>query len=144
MLERAQLKILRAILSLPTRAPTLAIHFLLGTLPFQLIVFKKRLVLLHSILSLPESAVPRQILLYTLKRSPLSGFVLETSKTLSEMSFPTIEELMLDLPSKTAWKCHIKSLLHLIWWVIRLKLQHLICPHYLMSNYYTHPWMVAP
>lgn len=50
--------ILKIILGLPSRAPTIAIHYLLGML-----LLKCHLSFLYRILALPDSAVSRAVLL---------------------------------------------------------------------------------
>ena len=88
MLERAQLSILRIILGVPTRAPSLGIHYLLGTLPLQ---FLKHFSFLHNLLSLPENAGPRRLFVHCFKFCPSKGFCGYTSEALN---LPSTEELI--------------------------------------------------
>ena len=110
MLERA---ILRIILDVPTRAPSLGIHYLLGTVPVQFLIYKKHFSFLHSLLSLPENAVPRRLFLHRFKFCPSKGFYGYTSETLSALNLPSIEELIEHLPTKEAWKALVKGSLYI-------------------------------
>ena len=113
MMERGQLSMLRIILGLPTWAPSLAIHHL-GTLPIELIMIKRSLSLLHSILSLPDSATPsKRLLIARCNSSPRKGFPCRIIKYLTDFSLPSILELSNSLPSKAAWKAHIKGLIYI-------------------------------
>ena len=114
MLERAQLAILKIILGLPARAPSITIHYLLGTLPIHLIVYQKHLCFLHSLLSLPNNAAPKSIFLLRYDSSPFNGFCFLIKKILVELQLPSVSQLMSDLPIKEAWKAYIKGLFHIM------------------------------
>lgn len=113
MMERGQRTMLRAILGLPVRAPALGIHSLLGTLPVQLLVQKRHLSFLHAVLSLPDSAISKRLLLARCHLTPSRGFPHQVVNILSDLDLPSVVELNNSLPSKAAWKAHIKSILYL-------------------------------
>ena len=114
LLERGQLTMLRSILGLPTRAPAYGLHYLLGTLPMQLLVYKKHLSLLHAILSLPDQATVKEVFLYRYHHSSAAdrGFVSHILSILHELDLPSLPELLSSLPSKLAWKSHVKAMLY--------------------------------
>ncbi len=114
MLERGQLSILRVISGLPIRAPSVAIHSLLGTLPVDLLVYKAQLSLLHMILSLPDKATSKCILLSRLSNPLVKGFCKNIQETLAVLELPSVDDLIRDLPSKICWKAYVKSILHLL------------------------------
>lgn len=109
MLERGQLSMLRIILGLPTRAPVIGIHYLLGTLPMQLLIFKKHLTLLHGILSLPDSAVPKSVFLYRYQLMLNKGYCFHIHNILSDLSLPSVVDLAHSLPTRAAWKATVKG-----------------------------------
>ena len=113
MLERSQLSVFRVILGIPTRAPTLGIHSMLGTLPVKYQVYKKHLVFLHSLLSLPDSATPKVVFMARLEANPSRGFVPNILSILHTLSLPSVSDLLSALPSKLAWKAHVKATLYL-------------------------------
>ena len=98
MLEHCQLTILHSILGLPSRAPPcVALHYHLGTLPMRLIIKSH----LHS-------AISKAILLLRVDAS-LHGCFLHINSIFQELDLPSVVELLNSIPSKQAWKTHIKS-----------------------------------
>ena len=82
MLERCQLAILCSILVLPSRAPCVAIHYLMGTLPVRL---QSHLSFLHKLLSLPDSATSKAIFLLRADASPHVCFSGRINSILQEL-----------------------------------------------------------
>ena len=114
MLDRCQLAILRIILGLPVRAPSIAIHHLTGTLPFKSRIYGAHMSFLYRVLSLPEDSVSRAVFIWRYDSHPASGFCHHVFNILEELDLPHPADLLqLGLPSKQVWKAHVKSLLYL-------------------------------
>ena len=75
-------------------------------------MIKRSLSLLHSVLSLPDSATPKHLLIARCNGSPRKGLPCRIIKHLTDFSLPSIFELSNSLPSKAAWKAHIKKVLY--------------------------------
>jgi hypothetical protein len=118
ILERAQLTVLRIILGVPTRTSSVAIHAMVGSLPIKYLLLSKQLMLLHSILSLTTESAQKRLLMARLQSDPdlcvrlnKRSFMTSVQASLEELDLPDIYLLSQQLPSKQAWKCHIKTLL---------------------------------
>ena len=132
MLERAQLAIFKIILGLPARAPSIAIHYLLGTLPIHLLIYQKHLSFLHNLLSMPDKTVPKSVFLIRYASSPSKGFCSRIKEILEDLQLPSVPELVDDLPSRGAWRAYIKGLIYCTLWLKTSSYQLLpICPPWL-------------
>ena len=67
MLERSHRKILRTIQGLPLHCPNSGLLAVIGALSIADLVTTKKLLSVHSIISLPEHSLPRQVLLERLQ-----------------------------------------------------------------------------
>ena len=112
MLERCQLSIFRIILGLPVRAPSYAIHYLLGTLPIKLLLLKAHLSFLFRLLSLPDNNIFKRLFLSRFHNSQY-GFSNHIVSILNELDFPDVDELTTIFPSKLAWSAFVKCTLYL-------------------------------
>ena len=104
MMERCQLSIFKSILGLPSRTNSLAIHHLLGTLPMSLSVSKAHLLFLRRLISLPDDATAKAILLYRLIYPHPRSLVTRCPVFLRYLSLPDIPFLISHPPSKQGWK----------------------------------------
>ena len=92
--------------------PAYGLHYLLGTLLIQLLVYKKHLSCLHSILSLPDDATVKMVFLHRVHQSPNRGFGSHVMSIINELGLPSLPELLSSLPCKMAWKAHVKTMLY--------------------------------
>ena len=111
MLERCQLAILKSIVGLPTRSSNAAVHFLLGTLPMRLLIIKAHLSLLFRILTLPDSATAKAILLARYETSSSNCYSRRIGMILQELDLPFVKDLLSSFPTKLAWKAHVRATL---------------------------------
>lgn len=119
ILERTWTKCLRTILGLPSHAPTVGVHLLLGSLPVEFILSKSRLCLMMNILCLPTSAPARGILIYRLQHQSDSPSPLLTAiiSDLDHFDLPDLQSLVSNpnQQSTKPWKCIVKASLYLSW-----------------------------
>ena len=114
MMERSQVKILRTILGLPVRTSTAGIHSLLGTVPIHYTAQVKLLSFVRSTLALPPTAIARLVLLFRARQlyPPPGSFIHKIVATLDHLCLPDVDSLSSDVPSKSAWKALVKTMVH--------------------------------
>ena len=114
MMERSQVKILRTILGLPVRTSTAGIHSLLGTVPIHYTAQVKLLSFVRSTLALPPTATARLVLLFRARQlyPPPGSFIHKIVATLDHLCLPDVDSLSSDVPSKSAWKALVKTMVH--------------------------------
>ncbi len=112
MLERVHRKILRTIQGLPTRYPSTALNFLLGTVPINKAIASRKLNFIFSLLSLNPSSLARTVLLKRLGDNGQSSIIHSWALSLEEYALHSIPDLKIALPcSKLSWKNSIKLIL---------------------------------
>ena len=113
-MERSQVKILRTILGLPVRTSTAGIHSLLGTVPIHYTAQVKLLSFVRSTLALPPTATARLVLLFRARQlyPPSGSFIHKIAATLDHLCLPDVDSLSSDVPSKSAWKALVKTMVH--------------------------------
>ena len=125
LLDRALNKALRTIIGVPTHAPVFGIHLLLGTIPVDFLLKYRRLSFLISTLHLPPTAPSVQILLHRLQSDDPSTLIRSISDDLESLSLPSIDELVSTLPSKAAWKSHVKLSLYFLFFNCNSNIPHI-------------------
>ena len=104
-LSKYHIQTLRSIQSLPQRTSTAAVLMLLGALPFEAELHKRRLSLVHSVIysenqSL-KSIVQRQL---ACTFNNKNSFFHEVAKILQKYNLPTLGQLVTSNQSKLQWK----------------------------------------
>ncbi|VDI12733.1 Hypothetical predicted protein [Mytilus galloprovincialis] len=101
--------------ALPTRTASAAVFSLLGALPIEAELHKRQLSLLHSILA-SENQNLRDILLRQYRLEICNGtFLHRTENVLLQYSLPSIDELLIFLPTKIKWKQSVRHAINTFW-----------------------------
>ena len=109
------LSFLKNIQALPTRTASAAVFSLLGALPIEAELHKRQLSLLHSILA-SENQNLRDILLRQYRLEICNGtFLHRTENVLLQYSLPSIDELLIFLPTKIKWKQSVRHAINTFW-----------------------------
>ena len=112
MLEQCQLSILRIILGLPNRVPSVSLHYLLGMLPIKLLLFRSHLSFCTDrLLSLSDTATSKCLFLSRYQTARY-GFSHRINSILGDLDLPDVVDLMSIAPSKLAWSAFVKTSLH--------------------------------
>ena len=96
MLERCQLSILRIILGLPNRVPSVSLHYLLGMLPIKLLLFRSHLSFLYRLLSLSDTATSKCLFLSRYQTAKY-GFSHQINSILGDLDLPDVVDPALSL-----------------------------------------------
>ena len=113
-LEIHQRTVIRQLQSLPTRTANAALYILVGILPMEARIHKKRLSIIPSILKnqVFREIIPRQL---AVKTTDSSSWVVKTQEILRLYDLPSILELLENPPPDQPWKKSVKTAIHKFW-----------------------------
>jgi len=104
MLERSHRNILRTIQGFPLRCPNSGLLAVIGVLSITDLVTTKRLLFVHSIVSLPEHSLPRQVLLERLQAPNAKVWLPSILASSDSLDLPSANDFLQQAPSKSMWK----------------------------------------
>ena len=110
ILDRVHCKILRSILGLPTRCPSSALNFLMGSLGVCDMISQRKLSFIFPIICLSSDSLARNVLCSRVANGYASSSVIYSwGRLLQEHSLPSLPSLLEVAPCKpSSWKRSIK------------------------------------
>ena len=113
MLERSHRKILRTIQGLPVRCPNAGLLAAMGAQTIADTIAAKKLLFIHSVISLPEHALPRQVLVKRLQTGNAKAWLPTVLQSLDALNLPSPNDLLLQVPTKPVWKRVVAGVIRL-------------------------------
>ena len=121
ILERFHIGTLRAIQTLATRTAKPAVYLLLGVLPVEAEIHKRKLTFLHSLTTCSNNKIKeiinRQI---AVNFDNNNSFFFQSALLLAKYNLPDIFDKNIPIPSKLSWKKLVKTEIS-SFWTLRLK-----------------------
>jgi len=106
MLERSHRKILHTIQGLSLHCPNSGLLAVIGAL-----ITTKKLLFVHSIVSLPEHSLPCQVLLERLQAPNAKAWLPSILASSDSLNLPLANDLLQQAPSKSVWKRAVSGII---------------------------------
>ncbi len=117
-----QNRVLRQLMSLPTRAATPCLYILTGTLPIRAVVDSRKLTLIGNICSGVNISLQNLFVYQCAIRSPDSqSWFVQAAQLLAYYDLPSVSELIENSPNKSEWKLVVKKAVRKHWAAIILR-----------------------
>jgi hypothetical protein len=113
MLERSHRKIICTIQGLHVCCPNAGLLAAMGSQTIADTIAAKKLLFIHSVISLPEHALPHQVLVKQLQTGNAKAWLPIVLESLDALNLPFPNDMLLRVPTKPVWKRVVAGVIRL-------------------------------